>query len=105
MRGYLLGADSSEQILHEVHVSHVDWTSFGVIRMNIADLHVGETVLVVIVGAVLGLVNWLLYFSFNCTKNFHLGLVGILKLRFDVVSGRESSSLRLVKLREANHSI
>ena len=59
MRRHLLWANSLEQVLHVVHIRHVNWGAIGVVWMHVASLHVCQPVLVVVVGAVLGLVLWL----------------------------------------------
>ena len=59
MWGDLLWANGSEQVLHVVHAGHVDWGALGVIRMNVSDLHVGESCLVVVGLTILSLVRWL----------------------------------------------
>ena len=56
MWGNLLWTNSLEQILQVVQVGHVDWGSIAVIWMNIADLHVIESRLVVVGSTVLSLV-------------------------------------------------
>ena len=71
--------------------------------MNVSDLHVGESCLVVVGGTVLSLVLWLntkdaanrlsnkiieknLRFGSNLSKGLHFVLVGDLEFGFDVIS-------------------
>ena len=59
MRRDLFWTNGSKQVLHIVHAGHIDWGTVSVIRMNVSDLHVGESCLVVVGLTILSLVLWL----------------------------------------------
>ena len=59
MWGYLLWSDSVEEGLHEVEVAEEDWGSLSVVWVNVANLHVSESLWVVVGLTILSLVLWL----------------------------------------------
>jgi len=93
MRRDLFWTNGSKQVLHIVHAGHIDWGTFGVIRMNVSDLHVGESCLVVVRLTILSLVLWHDSFSSHFALGFHLLCVGDFEFGLDVISDGEASHL------------
>jgi len=52
----LFGTNSSEQVLHVVQVREEKWGSLSVIRMDVTDFHVLESIFIVVLLSILSLV-------------------------------------------------